>query len=71
MTENKWTKIFEDLPDEELTKLAILRVMECCNGIIQFMYRNGDPEALSLEETRTAMKFLHVCYQTYADCLGK
>ena len=52
-----WIKTFENLPDEELTKLAILRVLECTNGIIQFMYRNGDPEALSLEETRKAMKF--------------
>lgn len=52
-----WIKTFENLPDEELTKLAILRVLECTNGIIQFMYRNGDPEALSLEETRKAMGF--------------
>ena len=52
-----WTKTFEDLPDDELTKLAILRVMECTNGIIQFMHRDGDPEALSLEETRKAMGF--------------
>ena len=57
MTENKWTKIFEDLPDEELTKLAILRVIECSNGIIQFMFINGDPEALSVEDTRKAMGF--------------
>ena len=57
MTENKWTKIFEDLPDEELTELAILRVIECSNGIIQFMFRNGDPEALSVEDTRKAMGF--------------
>jgi len=52
-----WTKTFEDLPDEELTKLAILRVMECTNGIIQFMHRDKDPEALSIEETRKAMGF--------------
>ena len=57
MTENKWTKIFEDLPEEELTKLAILRIMETTNGVIQFMHRDGDPEALSLEETRKAMGF--------------
>ena len=56
MTTN-WDKTFTSLPDEELTKLAILRVMECTNGIIQFMHRDEDPEALSIEETRTAMKF--------------
>ena len=52
-----WTKLFESLPDEELDKLALLRIIECTNGIIQFMYRDKDPDALSLEETRTAMGF--------------
>jgi hypothetical protein len=52
-----WTTLFESLPDEELDKLALLRIIECTNGIIQFMYRDKDPDALSLEETRTAMGF--------------
>jgi len=52
-----WNKIFEALPDEEQDKLALLRLVECTNGVIQHMHRNGDPDALSLEETRTAMKF--------------
>jgi len=52
-----WTTLFESLPDEELDKLAVLRIVECTNGIIQFMYRDKDPDALSLEETRTAMGF--------------
>ena len=52
-----WTTLFESLPDEELDKLAVLRVIECTNGIIQFMYRDKDPDALSLEDTRTAMGF--------------
>jgi hypothetical protein len=52
-----WKKIFEALPDEEQDKLALLRVIECTNGVIQHMFRNGDADALSPEETRTAMKF--------------
>ena len=52
-----WTTLFESLPDEELDKLAVLRIVECTNGIIQFMYRDGDKDALSLEETRRAMGF--------------
>jgi hypothetical protein len=52
-----WNKIFEKLPDEEQDKLALLRVIECTNGVIQHMFRNNDSDALSPEETRTAMKF--------------
>ncbi len=52
-----WNKIFEALPDEEQDKLALLRLVECTNGVIQHMFRNGDDDALSPEETRTAMKF--------------
>ena len=52
-----WTDTFTSLSDEELDKLAVLRVIECTNGIIQFMYRDKDPEALSIEDTRKAMGF--------------
>ena len=52
-----WNKIFEALPDEEQDKLALLRLVECTNGVIQHMFRNGDADALSPEETRAAMKF--------------
>ena len=52
-----WNKIFEAIPDEEQDKLALLRVIECTNGVIQHMFRNKDTDALSPEETRTAMKF--------------
>jgi len=55
MTE--WNTTFESLPPEELDKLAVLRVIETSNGIIQHMYRNGDPDALTLQETREAMGF--------------
>ena len=52
-----WTAVFKSLPDEELDKLAVLRIIECSNGIIQYMLRNGDADALSLDETRQAMGF--------------
>ena len=52
-----WNKIFEKLPDEEQDKLALLRVIETSNGVIQSLFRNKDADALSPEETRTAMKF--------------
>ena len=52
-----WTEVFDSVPPDELDKLAVLRIMECTNGILQYMYRDGEPDALSLEETRKAMKF--------------
>ena len=52
-----WTKEFTSLPLEELDALAVLRVMECTNGVIQFMFRDKDPDALSVEDTRKAMGF--------------
>ena len=51
-----WNAIFQALPDEEQDKLALLRVIECSNGVIQSLFRNGDPDALSPEETKIAMK---------------
>jgi len=56
MTTN-WTQLFESLPDEELDKLAVLRIIETSNGIIQFAFRDKTPDALSVEETRKAMGF--------------
>ena len=52
-----WTSAFNGLSSEELDKLAVLRVMECANGVIQHMYRDKDPDALSDEDTRKAMGF--------------
>jgi len=66
----KWNKIFEALPDEEQDKLALLRLVECTNGVIQHMHRNGDPDALSLEETRISMKFSMACMKTQTIPLG-
>lgn len=56
-----WEPLYENLPDEEKDKIAILRVMECTNGIIQYAYRDGDKWALPVDETRKAMKFSMGC----------
>ena len=70
MIMKNWNKIFEALSDEEQDKLALLRLVECTNGVIQHMHRNGDPDALSLEETRISMKFSMGCMKTQEIPLG-
>ena len=59
-----WYSIFNNLSDEEKNKIAILRVIECSNGVVQHMFRANDEYALSLEETRDAMKFSMGCMKT-------
>ena len=56
-----WKKLYSELPSEELDKIAILRVMECTNGVIQHSFRDNEEYALSVEETRKAMKFSMGC----------
>jgi hypothetical protein len=56
-----WKKVYSELPPEELDKVAILRVMECTNGVIQHAFRDNAEYALSVEETRRAMKFSMGC----------
>ena len=52
-----WLELYEALPSEELDKIAVLRVMECTNGIIQYAHRDDAEYKLSIEETRKAMSF--------------
>ena len=52
-----WNQVFDRCTNEELDKLALLRIIECSNGIIQYMYRDKHPDALTLQETREAMGF--------------
>ena len=52
-----WKTLYSSLPSEELDKIAVLRVMECTNGIIQYAHRDNASYKLSIEETRRAMKF--------------
>jgi hypothetical protein len=59
-----WNILFNNLSDEEKNKIALLRVIECSNGIIQYMFRANDENAFSIEETRDAMKFSMGCIKT-------
>lgn len=59
-----WDTRFQALPDEELNKIALLRVIECSNGIIQYKFRDGDEDALSIEETREAMRYSMGCMKS-------
>ena len=65
-----WDTIFQALSEEELEKLALLRLIETSNGVIQSLFRNGDPDALSPEETRISMKFSMSCMKTQSIPLG-
>tara|TARA_B100001142_G_scaffold131600_1_gene133195 strand:+ start:63221 stop:63676 length:456 start_codon:yes stop_codon:yes gene_type:complete len=56
-----WYSIYNNLPDTEKDKIAILRVMECTNGVIQHAFRDNAEHALPLDETREAMKFSMSC----------
>ena len=56
-----WKELYDALPDTEKDKIAILRVMECTNGVIQHAFRDGEEYALPVEETRKAMKFSMSC----------
>ena len=52
-----WLELYEALPSEELDKIAVLRIMECTNGIIQYAHRDDADYKLSIEDTRKAMNF--------------
>jgi hypothetical protein len=52
-----WTEVFDRVTAEELDKLAVLRIVECTNGILQYMFRDKATDALTVEETREAMGF--------------
>ena len=52
-----WKKEFGELPEEELDKVAMLRLIECTNGVIQYAHRDEEEWALPIEETREAMQY--------------
>ena len=66
-----WKQTFESLNEEQKHKLAVLRVMECTNGVIQYAFRDGSENALSIEETRRAMKFSMGCIKRMQIPLGE
>ena len=56
-----WEARFQALPDVEQDKLALLRVIECTNGVIQHSYRAGEDDTLTVDEVRDAIKFSMGC----------
>lgn len=54
---NDWTEFYGSLSESDLEAIALLRVIECTNGCIQHAFREKDPRALSVDETRKAMNF--------------
>jgi len=64
-----WSR-FHSLPSEDLDNIALLRVIECSNGVVQHMFREGREDGLSLEDTRKAMKFSMGCMKTMSIPLG-
>ena len=66
-----WKETFEALTEEQKNNLAILRVMECSNGLIQYAYRDQANHALSIEDTRRAMKFSMGCIKKMEIPLGE
>jgi hypothetical protein len=66
-----WRQTFESLGEEQKHKLAVLRVMECTNGVIQYAFRDGSEKALPIEETRRAMKFSMGCMKKMQIPLGE
>jgi hypothetical protein len=54
---NKWYEVWGACSEEELDNIALLRVMECTNGVIQHAFRDKSPMALDVERTRVAMNF--------------
>ena len=56
-----WKTLIENLSEEEKHKLAVVRVMECTNGVIQHAFRDNEEYALPVEQTRKAMKFSMGC----------
>ena len=53
---DKWYKIWSECSKEVLEATALIRVMECTNGCVQYGYRLESPNALTIEQTRECMK---------------
>lgn len=65
-----WTEFFGSLTEDQLQAVALLRVIECTNGCIQHTYREQHPKALSVEETRKAMRYSMAAMKDLAFIIG-
>ena len=48
-----WNALFTSLPSDELDKVALLRMIECTNGVIQHLFRDEAEDALSVDRATT------------------
>lgn len=53
---NSYIDQWSTLSEEGLDQVALIRCIECTNGCIQYAYRDESDKALSVEQTRAAMK---------------
>ena len=53
---NSYIDQWSTLSEEGLDQVALIRCIECTNGCIQYAYRDESDRALSVEQTRNAMK---------------
>ena len=51
-----WKDLWSMQTEEVLDATALIRVVECTNGCVQYAFRDGDERALPLEQTRECMK---------------
>lgn len=66
----KWLQFFRSLNEDQLYAVALLRVIECTNGCIQHSFRGNDPKALTVEQTRKAMKYSMAAMKNLKFSLG-
>lgn len=52
----KWLAIWSSLNKQALDDSALVRVLECTNGCVQYAFRDGVSFALPVEQTRECMK---------------
>ena len=53
---NDYVQRWSSLSDEGLNHVALIRCIECTNGCVQYAFRDNSDKALSVEQTREAMK---------------
>jgi len=53
---NEYVDFWSKQTSEALDSVALIRAIECTNGCIQYAFRDEEPYALGLEQTRLSMK---------------
>ena len=53
---NTYVSRWSEISSQGLDHVALIRCIECTNGCVQYAFRDGSDKALSVEQTREAMK---------------